>query len=367
MKPTAFLLVSLLILFSCKEKKSDIIIIEGNVKGIPAGKIYLTQAHLWNIPIDSTECINGHFIFKIIPDSSFTPFMAAIHFPDSEHINKNWSLIYRNYMLGSDSMKYAGDGFFLEKGYTRIEGDNKAKPYLRVFAGKETEIMYRNQFSAFGWLGNIDAGTRSLRIESFKKQINENPFSYYLMQSIYENKEQYSKKEMKGIVGLFNEDLQKSNLGRKITTYLVNRPDPNMPNPNLYLINNLNQRSYILNDAAKLNMLVFWASWCGPCRMEIPLLKEIHSKYKSKDMSISSISIDKNRSDWDKAVKQENMPWIQFLVDNDKIEEVRQQYNFTAIPLVVFTDKAGNELARFVGLDAGNKAKYESLILQYIK
>ncbi|MBL0136834.1 MAG: hypothetical protein IPP79_24085 [Chitinophagaceae bacterium] len=79
-------------------------------------------------------------------------------------------------MLGADSMKYSGSSFYLEKGYTRIEGDNKTKPFLRVFAGKETDVMYKNQFTDLGWLGNLDSAQRSAKVELFKKEVKEYPF-----------------------------------------------------------------------------------------------------------------------------------------------------------------------------------------------
>lgn len=183
---------------SCKDQKiSNEITIDGQVKNIPDGKIYLTEAHYWQIPLDSTECINGHFVFKIKADSSFVPYMAAIHFPDTSKPSKVAGLFFRNYMLGADSMKYSVDAFYLENGYTRIEGDNQKKPYLRVFAGKETDLMYKNQFTDFGWLGNIDSTKRRQRIAYFKKEIKRYPFSYFLLQSIYYAKERYSKSEIK--------------------------------------------------------------------------------------------------------------------------------------------------------------------------
>ncbi len=57
-------------------------------------------------------------------------------------------------------------------------------------------------------------------------------------------------------------------------------------------------------------LVVLWASWCGPCRSEIPKLKEIYAT-KASDLSIISISIDTNKEAWYLAMEQENMPWEQ--------------------------------------------------------
>ena len=367
MKIITILISTLFFFISCTEKKvPDEIIIEGQVKNIPDGKIYLTEAHLWQIPLDSTICTNGHFVFKIKPDSLFIPYMAAIHFPDISKSTKVGGLFFRNYMLGADSMKYSGDGFYLEKGYTRIEGDNQHKPYLRVFAGKETAVMYKNQFTDFGWLGNIDSTKRLQRISFFKNEIKKYRFSYFLLQGIYGAKEQYSKEEINEILSLFDSDVQKSKFGDKFRTYLTNRPDPNKPYPNLSLLNSANERHFIIDSNFKLTMLVFWASWCGPCRMEIPTLKEIQSEYKERGMNLVSISIDDNKDNWVKALSQEKMPWTQYIVDKDKIDLVKQQFNFSAIPLVIFTDKTGKEIRRFTGYEKGQKKNYETVVNKII-
>ena len=153
---------------------------------------------------------------------------------------------------------------------------------------------------------------------------------------------------MQTILSLFKEDVQKSKLGEQIRTYLINRPDPNKPYPNLYLLNSANQRHNIIDTNSKLTMLVFWASWCGPCRMEIPVLKEIQNQYKGRGLNLVSISMDENKDNWEKALRQEKMTWRQYLVDKEKIDLVKQQFNFSAIPLVIFTDKTGKEIMKFI-------------------
>ncbi|WP_415160601.1 thioredoxin-like domain-containing protein [Parafilimonas sp.] len=338
------------------------VIIEGHVKNMPDGKIYLTEAHHWDTPLDSTISLNGDFVFKIKADSSFVPYMAAIHFPDSSKSTKVGSLFLQNYMFKSDSRKYGMDAFYLERGFTRIEGEYEKKPYPRVFAGKETDVMYKNVFTDFGWIGNIDSTKRIQRINFFQNEIKKYPFSYFLLQSIYNAKEQYSEEEISKILGLFNSDVQKSKLGDQFRSYLKNRTDFGKPYPNLMLLTSSNERQNIIDTNFKLTMLVFWASWCGPCRKEIPLLKEIRNKYKGKALNLVSISIDDDKNKWTKALSEEKMNWTQYIVDDDKIDMIKQQFNFSVIPLVVFTDKTGKEIKKFIGYDKEQKNNYEMVI-----
>jgi len=60
----------------------------------------------------------------------------------------------------------------------------------------------------------------------------------------------------------------------------------------------------------KYVLLEFWASWCGPCRSEIPHMKEAYSEYNKKGFEIFSFTIDDSRVAWEKASKEEDIPWI---------------------------------------------------------
>ncbi len=59
----------------------------------------------------------------------------------------------------------------------------------------------------------------------------------------------------------------------------------------------------------KYTLLQFWASWCAPCRKEIPLLKKLYSAYHSKGLAIVSFSLDDNRTNWVKASGIEKLEW----------------------------------------------------------
>ena len=52
-----------------------------------------------------------------------------------------------------------------------------------------------------------------------------------------------------------------------------------------------------------------WATWCGPCRKEIPNLKKLYELYKGKGLEIVSVSIDKNETAWKKALAEEKLSW----------------------------------------------------------
>src|SRR5882757_10240711 len=55
----------------------------------------------------------------------------------------------------------------------------------------------------------------------------------------------------------------------------------------------------------------FWASWCMPCRAEIPHLKDLYAQYHAAGLEIVSVSIDAHPEAWKRGMGQEQMPWKQ--------------------------------------------------------
>ena len=95
----------------------------------------------------------------------------------------------------------------------------------------------------------------------------------------------------------------------------------------------------------KILVLDFWASWCGPCRAEIPHLKEAYKEYSNKGVAFFSVSIDKDNAAWRKAMKEENMPWAQVQAPKAG-KDVMKQYQVSGIPYILVLDKEGKIVAK---------------------
>lgn len=93
----------------------------------------------------------------------------------------------------------------------------------------------------------------------------------------------------------------------------------------------------------KIVLVDFWASWCRPCRMEIPNLKKTYEKYHDAGFDIFSVSVDNEYSAWKKALEQEQMPWTN-VRDDKKIYS--NMFNVSSIPFTILIDREGKIIAK---------------------
>ena len=94
----------------------------------------------------------------------------------------------------------------------------------------------------------------------------------------------------------------------------------------------------------KITIIDFWASWCGPCRQEMPNLVNTYNKYKEQGLGIVGVSLDEDKEQWKDAVKEMNMTWIQLSDLKGWGNSAAQMYGIQAIPFTIIVDEKGNVL-----------------------
>ena len=116
-------------------------------------------------------------------------------------------------------------------------------------------------------------------------------------------------------------------------------PDFSRPAPDGTLLNIMSEVSQ-----HRITIIDFWASWCGPCRQEIPFMIELYNKNKDKGLGIVGVSLDNDKDEWLTAIKQLNMAWPQMSDQNDWGNSVAKQFNITSIPHTIVVDQQGKIL-----------------------
>lgn len=96
----------------------------------------------------------------------------------------------------------------------------------------------------------------------------------------------------------------------------------------------------------RITILDFWASWCAPCRQEMPLILDIYKTYKDKGLGIVGISLDEDEDAWQKATEELNIPWPQMSDLKGWDNAAAQMFNITSIPHTIVIDQNGKILRR---------------------
>ena len=107
-------------------------------------------------------------------------------------------------------------------------------------------------------------------------------------------------------------------------------------------------------------MVNFWATWCGPCRQEMPILDELYSRYQRVGFSLLGVNIDDNSS---KAMNMVSELGVTFPVLFDSRKEVSELYDVDAMPVTLLIDREGT--VRYV--HQGYKPGYEDKYLEQIR
>jgi peroxiredoxin len=111
-------------------------------------------------------------------------------------------------------------------------------------------------------------------------------------------------------------------------------------------------------------LLNFWASWCGPCRQEMPKLDDLHQKYESLGFTVFGVNVEQDRKMADKILK--DIP-VTFPVLFDDENGVSDQYDVDAMPLTLLIDRDGEIRYMHRGYQPGYEDEYEKQIRTLIK
>ncbi len=142
-----------------------------------------------------------------------------------------------------------------------------------------------------------------------------------------------------------------------------------IPNKELKSINfklkNLNGKTVSLESfRGKVVFLNFWATWCPPCRAEIPSMIELYNKLKTKGLEIVGVDLQEDRETVEKFVKQYGMNYTVLL---DTTGQVGQIYGARSIPTTYIVDRNGNILARTIGTREWNSTEIIKLFEEILK
>ena len=232
--------------------------------------------------------------------------------------------------------------------------------YQKTIAPIDSVLHPLYAHSLFISFGLYDADTAQLitaQINALEKQKEEamlafvrshpkEPLAAYFVQQELSRPFKYTAREQKDFVALLQEN---ADTGR------VNRLERDLsrmlqysrlqPYADFAVFSSEGQQADMssLLEEGKYVLWDFWASWCGPCRMAIPHVRELYEEYKD-DLQVISVSVDKKEADWKQALEEEKMAWSQYRVDDKGLMQLAKAYRLTSIPYLVLLNPQGKIL-----------------------
>jgi len=132
-----------------------------------------------------------------------------------------------------------------------------------------------------------------------------------------------------------------------------------------FTLKSLDGKNVRLSDLrGQVMLLNFWASWCGPCRQEMPILDEIHNKYKSLGFSVLGVNLDAKSK---KAIGYLKDTPVTFPVLYDPKGVTSEQYGVSAMPSTVIIDRNGNVRHLHKGYKSGYEDEYMAQIKKLLR
>ena len=349
--------------------------ISGSVPGTPDGmKVYLYD---WNTPVDSSVVKGGKFVltgkvdvptrYQLLIDLS--PDKVESYEKDlrgSDVFVDNVDIKYESPSI--DSLPSRNSFRRKVKGNVTVTGSpvhdlflsyqDKLKPYrtwnseawdkyLQVYHIPASEGVFNTREGIALTREMNDAQKEITRIQwDFIKANPKSPVSVDVAQNmVYTAK--FSKADMDNLLQAIDPSLRETPGYKQLKESLESMAPIALGEKykDLELVDE-NGKTVQLSDYVKpgqYNMVEFWASWCGPCRGEIPHLRHVYDAYgKGKDaFNMISVSIDDKEKDWKQALKEENMKWTQLCDLKGWKGEVINKYKIQGVPFCLILDKEG--------------------------
>jgi thiol-disulfide isomerase/thioredoxin len=146
----------------------------------------------------------------------------------------------------------------------------------------------------------------------------------------------------------------------------ANKKLNNTKAPNFDYENHAGGKTSLESLKGKYVYIDVWATWCGPCRQEIPFLQKVEEKFHDKNIAFVSISVDveKDHDKWKKFVSEKNLGGIQLFADNNWNSDFIKAFGINSIPRFILIDPTGNVIDADAKRpsDTQLSAQFESLL-----
>ena len=170
-------------------------------------------------------------------------------------------------------------------------------------------------------------------------------------------------RETRSLYGALSEEAKASQYGRIIKERITRlaKTEGGAKAPDFTLPDAQGNMVTMSEVKAKIKIVDFWASWCGPCRLNNPALRKLYDEFHDKGLEIIGVSLDTNKAAWEKAIEKDGLNWINVSsLKGWKCDLVRL-YNVTGVPSIFILDENNHIIATGLKGDALRQFLLENL------
>ena len=349
MKKLTYLLAAAAVLAACNGNKGYTV--TGTVEGASDGDtVYLKKVEGRQlVSLDSAVISNGTFTFKGVQDTAANRYITYAA-QDKEPLRMDFFLengkINVSLTRNNDSATGTPNNDAYQAVRSQLNGLNAQINAIYESVSTDTTLTQEQREAKGQEIEALQDKSISILKDAIKQNITNAVGVHLLKQNFYYMDVEDLDPLMPQIPAAYDNDetiakikanvekMKATAVGQKFTDFEMQTPDGQ----------NVKLSDYV--GKGKVVLVDFWASWCGPCRREMPNLVEAYKQYKNKNFEIVGVSLDQNGDAWKAAIEQLNITWPQMSDLKYWNCEGAQLYAVSSIPHTVLIDGEGTIIAR---------------------
>ncbi len=344
-------LLALLVLCSAATSalQASDIIVKGKIDGIKKGRLYLLAraSETATDTLGYCDFKRGKFELKAAVDEPKFAQLIVDGYSGGFTLFAEPGVTYNALLSNGDNFYIRGGK--LNDGYT---AHMRASDSLRVviaglqerYDAMRTAKKFRSASLVNDTLRREQNNLRVLTTDFLNS--NDNLIKAYTFLSNIEMRDA-NLRETRSLYAMLSEEAKASQYGRIIEERIARlaKTEGGAKAPDFTLTDPQGNMITMSEVKGKVKIIDFWASWCGPCRLNNPALRKLYDEFHPKGLEIIGVSLDTKKDAWEKAIEKDGLTWVNVSSLKGWKCETIGMYNVKGVPALFVLDEYNNIIA----------------------